>query len=98
LSVTSENRQEEEDGAVNASRSSDLLRMEASHARVSQSGLKTGGGAVQVVHMAPSWRSCGSEAKDRWVDVMGYIGPCYPYFGVFIVLDPRGTLVFCLDP
>jgi hypothetical protein len=25
--------------------------------------------------------------------VMGCIGPCYPYFAIFIVLGPRGMLV-----
>jgi hypothetical protein len=45
LSVAPQNRQRE-DGAGHASRSSGLLRLEASHARVSQSGLKTGGGAT----------------------------------------------------
>jgi hypothetical protein len=42
LSVASQNRQREI-GAGHASRSSGLLRVEASLARVSQSGLKTGG-------------------------------------------------------
>jgi hypothetical protein len=35
-----------EDGGGHASRSGGLLHLEASHARVSQSGLKTGGGAT----------------------------------------------------
>jgi hypothetical protein len=38
-----QNRWEDEDGAGHALRSSGLLRVEASWARVSQSGLKTGG-------------------------------------------------------
>jgi hypothetical protein len=42
LLVAPQNRQREV-GARHASRSSDLLGMEASLARVSQSGLKTGG-------------------------------------------------------
>jgi hypothetical protein len=42
LSVASQNRQREV-GARHASRSSSLLGVEASLARVSQSGLKTGG-------------------------------------------------------
>jgi hypothetical protein len=42
LSVASQNRQREV-GTRHASRSSSLLGMEASLARVSQSGLKTGG-------------------------------------------------------
>lgn len=65
LSVASQNRREDEDGAGHASKSSGLLRAEASRARVSQSGLKTGRGAARVVHVAPSRRSRGSEAE-RW--------------------------------
>jgi hypothetical protein len=45
LSVAPQNRWREI-GAGHASRSSGLLDMEASLARVSQSGLKTGGGAM----------------------------------------------------
>jgi hypothetical protein len=43
LSVASQN-QWREDGVRHASRSDGLLLLEASHARVSQSSLKTGGG------------------------------------------------------
>jgi hypothetical protein len=45
LSVAPQNRWREV-GAGHASRSSDLLGAEASLTRVSQSGLKTGGGAM----------------------------------------------------
>jgi hypothetical protein len=45
LSVASQNRRREVD-AGHVSRSSDLLRVEASLARVFQSGLKTGGGTT----------------------------------------------------
>jgi hypothetical protein len=45
LSVAPQNRRREV-GAGHTSRSSGLLHMEASLARVSQSGLKTGGGAT----------------------------------------------------
>jgi hypothetical protein len=45
LAVAPQNRRREV-GAGHASRSSSLLGMEASLARVSQSGLKTGGGAM----------------------------------------------------
>jgi hypothetical protein len=45
LSVASQNRREDEDSAGHASRSSGLLRLETSQARVSQSSPKTGGGA-----------------------------------------------------
>jgi hypothetical protein len=43
LSVAPQN-QRREDSVGHTSRSSGLLHLEASHARVSQSGLKTGGG------------------------------------------------------
>jgi hypothetical protein len=52
----------------------------------------------RVVHVAPSWRSCADQVKDGRVDAMGSVGPCYPYFAIFIVLGPRGIvviLVFC---
>jgi hypothetical protein len=45
LSIAPQNRWRE-DGTGYASRSGGLLRLEASHARVSQSGLKTGGGTM----------------------------------------------------
>jgi hypothetical protein len=45
FSVAPQN-QRREVGAVHASRSSSLLRVEASLTRISQSGLKTGGGAT----------------------------------------------------
>jgi hypothetical protein len=45
LWVTPQNRQRE-DGVGHASRYDGLLRLKASRARVSQSGLKTGGGAT----------------------------------------------------
>jgi hypothetical protein len=51
------------------SRSSSLLRLQASQVRVSQSDLKTGGGVARMVDMASSWRSCGVRAEDGWVDV-----------------------------
>jgi hypothetical protein len=46
LSVASQNRWENEDGMRHALRSSGLLQVEASWARVFQSDLKTGGGAM----------------------------------------------------
>jgi hypothetical protein len=45
LSVVAQNQQEE-DGVGHTSRSSSLLHVEASQARVSQSGLKIGGGTT----------------------------------------------------
>jgi hypothetical protein len=49
-----------------------------------------------MVHVASLWRSRGDEAEDRWVDATGYIGLFDPNFAVFIVLGPRGILVFWL--
>jgi hypothetical protein len=57
LSVVPQNSQEDEDGVGHASRSSGLLFLDESRARVFNSMLKTGGGAVRMVHVAPSWRS-----------------------------------------
>jgi hypothetical protein len=94
LLVVPQNQREDEDGVGYTSRSSDLLHVEASRARVSQSGLKTGGGATWMVHVASLQRSCGVEAKDGWIDVMGCIRLFYPNFAIFIVLGPRGILVF----
>jgi hypothetical protein len=62
--VVLQNRWEVEDGVGHVSRSSGLLRLEASWARISQCGLKTNGGAARMVHVASSRRLCGDEAKD----------------------------------
>jgi hypothetical protein len=67
--------------------------MEESRARVSQSGLKTDGGAAQMVHVASLRRLRRVEAENGWVDATGYIGPFYPNFIVFYVLDRRGILL-----
>jgi hypothetical protein len=93
LSVAPQNRWEDEDGAGHTLGSSGLLRLEESRARVSQSGLKTGGGAARMVHMASSWRSRGDEAKDERIDATSYIRLFYPNFAVFIVLGHKGSLV-----
>jgi hypothetical protein len=93
LLIAPQNRWEDEDGVGHTSRSSYLLRLEPSWARVSQSSLKTSRGVVQMVHVASSWRSRGDEAKDRLVDAMDYIGLFYPNFAVFVVLGHKGSLV-----
>jgi hypothetical protein len=59
LLVASHNRWKDEDGAGHTSRSSGLLRLELSWGRVFQSGLKTGGGAARMVHVASTRRSHG---------------------------------------
>jgi hypothetical protein len=33
------------------------------------------------------------QIEDGWVDVMGCVRPCYPYFIIFYVLGPRGIVV-----
>jgi hypothetical protein len=76
----------DEDGAGHTSRSSGLLRLEASRVRVSQSSLKNGGGVVWMVHMTLSQRSRGDEVEDGRIDVMRCIRVLYPNFVVFVVL------------
>jgi hypothetical protein len=56
LSVVSQNQREDQDDVGHASRSSSLLCMEASQARVFQSSLKTNEAVTQMVHVASSWR------------------------------------------
>jgi hypothetical protein len=77
LSVAPQNWQENEDGVGHTLRSSGLLRMEASRDRVSQSDLKTGGGAAQMVDVASSRRLCRGQVEDGWVDVMYCVRSCY---------------------
>jgi hypothetical protein len=52
-----------------------------------------------VVHVASSWRSHGSEAKDDQFDGVGCgameVGPNYPSLDVIFLLAHRGILVFC---
>jgi hypothetical protein len=93
LSVVQQNRQEDEDGAGHASRSSGLLRLETSQARVSQSNLKTSRGAAWMVHVESSWMSRGDEAEDRLVNAMGCIRLFYPNFVISGVLGNKGSLV-----
>jgi hypothetical protein len=46
-----------------------------------------------VVHVVSSRRSCEVHVEDGHVDATGCIRPCYPYFVIFYVLDPRGIVV-----
>jgi hypothetical protein len=99
LSVAPQNRREDEDGVGHASGSSGLLRLEASWARVSQSGLKISGGVARMVLMASPRRSRGSEAKDGWFDGVGcgtaQVRPNYAYLALIFFVAHRGILVFC---
>jgi hypothetical protein len=79
-----------------ASRSSSLLHREASRVRVSQFASKLAEERQRVVHVASLWRSCEDEVKDGRVDATGCIGLFYPNFIIFVVLGPKGILVFWL--
>jgi hypothetical protein len=92
LSVASQNRRRDV-YTVHASRSSSLLGVKASLARISQSALKTGGGAITGGDVASSRRLRWRQVKNRRVDATGCVGPCYPTFAVFHILDPRGIVV-----
>jgi hypothetical protein len=76
-----------------------LLHVEASRARVYQFDSKLPEARQRVVHVAPLRRSHEDQVDDGQVDVTGCVGPFSPNFVVFIVLDPKGIvvfLVFCL--
>jgi hypothetical protein len=75
LSIVPQNQREDEYEVGHMLRSSALLHVE----RVGLGfGLKTGGGMVQIVHMASLRRSRGDEAEDGWVDATGCIRLFYP--------------------
>jgi hypothetical protein len=82
------------DRAGHTSRSSGLLHVEASQARVSQFASKLMEVRRLVVHVAPSWWLHRGQVEDGRVDATGCVGPCYPCFAVFFVLGPRGSLDF----
>jgi hypothetical protein len=93
LSVVPQNQREDEDGVRHASRSSGLLHLKVSRARISQSSLKIGRGVAQMVHVASTQRSCGDKVKNRRVNVTGCIGLVYLNFAIFMVLGHKGSLV-----
>jgi hypothetical protein len=64
LSVAPQNQREDEDGAGHTSRSSSLLRMEASRARVFQFASKLAEARHQVVHVALSCRLHRDQVKN----------------------------------
>jgi hypothetical protein len=84
---------EDEGDVRHMSRSTSLLHLEASLAKVSQSGIKTSGGTAQMEHVTSSWSLCGVQAEDGRVNATGCIRLFYPNFVIFIILDPRGILV-----
>jgi hypothetical protein len=76
------------------SRSSGLLRLEESRARVFQFASKLAEERRRVVDVASSRRSREVKVKDGWVDATCCIRLFYLNFAIFIVLGPRGILVF----
>jgi hypothetical protein len=69
------------------SRYGGLLHLEASCAMVLQSGLK-------LCYVTLSRRLRRDQVKDGWVDAIGCVRPCYPYFIVSYVLVPMSIVVF----
>jgi hypothetical protein len=81
------------------SRSSVLLRVQASLARVFQSDLKTGGGAATGGARGTIQRLHRRQVEDGRVDATGCVGPCYPTFLLFskyYALGHSSHLVFYL--
>jgi hypothetical protein len=98
LSVAPQNRWEG-DGVGHASISSGLLRMETSRVGFPSLASSLVEAGWWVVHVAPSQRLHRGQVEDGRIDTLGCVGPCYPCFAIFIVLDPRVIvvfLVFCL--
>jgi hypothetical protein len=95
LSVAPQNRWEVAaamggcDGVGHTSKSSGLLHVKASLARISQSVFKTGAWK----HVAPSRMLNQSQVEDGHVIMTGCIGPFYSTFTVFIMLGRMGSLV-----
>jgi hypothetical protein len=66
---------EGEDGVGHASRSSGLLRVEASRTRVSQFASKLAEVRQRVVHVASSWRSREDQVEDWRFNATDCVGP-----------------------
>jgi hypothetical protein len=79
--------------AGHVSRSSDLFGVEASLARVFQSGLKTDGGTTTGGARGTITRLRRRQVEYERVDTTGFVGPYYPTFVVFNVLGPKGIVV-----
>jgi hypothetical protein len=67
--------------------------VEANRARIFQSGLKTGGGATWMVHVTSLRRSREDQVENRRIDASDCTKPCYLYFAIFYILDPKGILI-----
>jgi hypothetical protein len=77
-----------------ASRSGSLFYLEASHTKVSQSGLKTGGGVTTDSARDTIMEVAQDPVEDGRINMTGCVGPDYPYFTVFYVLVFMGIVVF----
>jgi hypothetical protein len=51
----------------------------------------------RVVNLAPSRRLYRGQVEDEWVDATGCIGSCHPCFAIFLVIGPRGIVVFLVS-
>jgi hypothetical protein len=92
LSLVPQNRRREV-GTRHASRSSGLLRVEASRARIFNLTSRLAEARRRMLHVAPSQKLRRSQVEDGRVDAMGCVEPCYPYFTIFILLGPRNIVV-----
>jgi hypothetical protein len=70
-----------------------LLHMKANRDRVTQFASKLTEVRRRMMHTAPSGMLRRDEAENGRIDVMNYVGLCYPYFIIFIVLDPMNIVV-----
>jgi hypothetical protein len=96
LLVAAQNRWEE-DCTGHVLRSSSLLCLEGSSARVSQFASKPAEERQRVVHVASLRMSHEDEVEDGWVDATGCIRLFYRYLAIFVVLRPRDILVFFMS-
>jgi hypothetical protein len=62
-------------------------------ARFSQSDLKISGGAMVDGACGTIAEVASEQVKDGRVDATDCIGPCYPIFAVFNVLEHKGIVV-----
>jgi hypothetical protein len=90
--VVPQNQQEDEDDVGHASRSNGLLHLEASRARVPNLASRL----LEAWHGWCIWHHHGGRVQMKLI-ATGCIRLFYAKFAVFIVLGPKGILVFWLD-
>jgi hypothetical protein len=74
-------------GAGHVSRSSGLLRVEASRGRVSQFTSKLAEAQRRVVHVTLSRKLRQSQVEDGRIDTTDDVGPCYHCFSFSFYYD-----------